>query len=288
MGKGKGGRGGSYGGDYNTQSHGRGSSYSTAYGTCVNDDGTPLPAKYNATALDSAESMSLWARDNPCYLCLFKGHTSRRHPKFQNDGAARAAHNKSAWGMATRIINTGGTWRQLAAAMGLEPDLQYKIKWDVESTTSYALIIGLMEYLGGFAQWESGECPRNTHPTLWTPKNPPVDSVSDVHMGVEGQGSGGGGQVQVPSGLAAGDNSMDRGITRASDQATHQLPPSTASQGIIAASVSGANSRITKVEEDIHVACVSVNCEVRTTRNKCAQNDVQVIPGCVKSCTYGA
>ena len=32
----------------------------------------------------------------------------------------------------------------------------------------------------------------------------------------------------------------------------HQLPPSTASQGIIAASASGANSRITKVEEDIH------------------------------------
>ena len=216
MGKGKGGRGGSYGGDYNTQSHGRGSSYSTAYGTCVNDDGTPLLAKYNAKATDSAESMSLWARDKPCYLCLFKGHTSRRHPKFQNDDAARAAHNKSAWGIATRIINTGGTWKQFAAAMGLEPDLPYQIKWDVASMTTYDLVIGLMEYSGGFARWESGECPRNTHPTLWTPQNPLVDSSGEVHMGVAGQGSGGGVQGCMPSGVAASDGSMDRGITRAS------------------------------------------------------------------------
>ena len=151
MGKGKSGRGGNYGGDYHTQSHGRGSSYSTAYGTCVNDDGTPLPAKYNAKATESAESMSLWARDNPFYLCLFKGHTSRRHPKFQNDNSARAAHNKSAWGIATRIINTGGTWKQFAAAMGLDPELPCQNKWDVASMTTYDLIIGLMEYSGGFA-----------------------------------------------------------------------------------------------------------------------------------------
>ena len=171
--------------------------------------------------------------------------------------------------MATRIINRGGTWKEFTAAMGLEQDLPYQLKWNVESMTTYDLIIGLMEFSGAFARWESGECPRNSHPTLWTPKNPPVDPSGDVHMGVAGQGSGGEGQGGIPSGVAASDGSMDRGITRASVHVPggmthrpsgaplafareHQLPPSTASQGIIAASASGANSRITKVEEDIH------------------------------------
>ena len=150
------------------------------------------------------------------------------------------------------------------ACHGFEADLPVQLNWPVAEMTTYDIILGIIEFAGGFARWETGACPRSSLPTLWSKTIPPNSSPTE--MEVEGQGV-------TPAGVAAAatDASMDRGVTQASAHGPagmthrpattsslfpvareHQLPPSLPlPHGVLATSANDVHLRISRVEGDI-------------------------------------